>query len=116
MWKFGHEAWCNLKGRYVTIEADLSHLAGQTSTEAPNGYEMSICSLGLFGTRYKRLTEVPSSFEVLKGATKTLSIERVAADEKFKITNKIDINLRQKAGTELPWVTFTQTSPTKVHF
>jgi len=28
MWSFGHEAWCNMKGRFVTIEADYSHLAG----------------------------------------------------------------------------------------
>ena len=30
LWNYGVEVWCNLEGRFVTIEADLSHLAGQS--------------------------------------------------------------------------------------
>ena len=28
MWKFGHEAWCNMEGQYLVIVADLKHYAG----------------------------------------------------------------------------------------
>ena len=28
MWKFGHEAWCNMEGQYLTIVADLTQYAG----------------------------------------------------------------------------------------
>ena len=27
-WRYGFEHWCNLEGQYVSIVADLSHLAG----------------------------------------------------------------------------------------
>ena len=117
MWKFGHEAWCNMEGRYLTIVADLSSQAGKTSTLAPRGYEMSLCHLGLFGALYKRTTPVPSSLEVLIGSPATLDVEKITADATTPITNTLDITLRQKAGTELSWITFTQDSlVTKVKF
>lgn len=53
MWNYGAEVWCNLPGRYVTIHADLSLLAG--------AYEMSICNIGLYGTKYARASAVPQS-------------------------------------------------------
>ena len=56
LWNYGVEAWCNLEGRYVTIVADLTDLI------AP--YEMTICSLGIMGAEYVRLTPMPSSVDV----------------------------------------------------
>ena len=43
VWKYGREHWCNLKGRYTTIVADLSHYAG-------SDYEMSLCNVAIMGT------------------------------------------------------------------
>ena len=28
IWNYGVEAWCNMEGQYVTIEADLTELSG----------------------------------------------------------------------------------------
>ena len=47
VWNYGVEIWCNLKGRYTHIVADLNHLAA-------SAYEMSICNLGVMGTRFER--------------------------------------------------------------
>ena len=47
-WNYGAEIWCNLKGQYTTIVADLTQLSGN--------YEMSICNLGVMGTEYVRNT------------------------------------------------------------
>ena len=57
LWNYGIEIWCNLEGQYVTMVADLAHLTGQ-------GYEMSICSLGVMGAEYVRNTEVTSIIEL----------------------------------------------------
>ena len=46
IWNYGAEVWCNKPGQYVTIVADLTTLVGS--------YEMSVCNLGLFGTKYER--------------------------------------------------------------
>ena len=56
-WNYGVEAWCNLEGQYFTIVADLSSLSGDT-------YEMTICSLGIFGVEYVRTTAAPTSVEL----------------------------------------------------
>ena len=45
-WKYGKEVWCNLEGQYTTIVADLSGLTGS--------YEMSLCNIGIMGTKYVR--------------------------------------------------------------
>ena len=45
IWNYGKEVWCNKEGRYTTIEFDYTHLSG-------GSYELSICSVGLFGTAY----------------------------------------------------------------
>ena len=44
---YGAEVWCNQPGRYVTVLADLSSLNGST-------FEVSICNLGVFGTKFER--------------------------------------------------------------
>ena len=57
-WNYGIETWCNLEGRFVHLQANLKHQAGQTFTQ-------SICSLGIFGSIYRRNVEPPSKIEVL---------------------------------------------------
>lgn len=47
IWNYGEEIWCNQEGQYLHIVANLTHLAGEK-------YEMSICSLGVMGTKYIR--------------------------------------------------------------
>jgi len=106
-----------MEGRFVSIVADLSHLAGQTSLMAPNGYEMSLCHLGFFGALYKRSTPVPATFQVIIGTATILAVEKITADASTPITNTLDIMLRQQVGTELAWVTFTQKATvTEVNF
>ena len=58
MWKFGAEVWCNNQGRYTTIVADLKRLAGRS-------YEMSLCHLGIMGTKYGRSQEVESDVSLM---------------------------------------------------
>ena len=50
LWNYGAEVWCNKRGQYVTIEADLTSLSGS--------YEMTICQLGVFGTKYIRANSI----------------------------------------------------------
>ena len=64
--------------------------------------------------RYSRATPAPTDLEVLLGATKTESIVKITPE--FPIVNNLDIMMRQQAGTELSWVTFTEDTETQVHF
>ena len=48
---YGFEQWCNMEGRYVTFEADLSVVSGTI-------WEVSVCSIGIFGTVYERSPNV----------------------------------------------------------
>ena len=54
LWNHGTEQWCNMEGQYVHIVADLSHMAGKYAASISKQYEMALCNLGLFGTRYVR--------------------------------------------------------------
>ena len=53
---YGFEQWCNLPGEYITV---VSH--GVPSVEA------SICSLGIFGTRFYREIDVEDTVEINSG-------------------------------------------------
>ena len=67
-----------------------------------------MCSVGVYGTQYVRDGEaVPSSIEIDKGKSTTLSIKHIYS--KLTITNSLSINLRQ-SGSTLPFVTFTEQS------
>ena len=55
-WNYGAEVWCNLPGQYVTILADLSTLVG--------AYEMSICNLGIYGTKYEHPAPIPNQINI----------------------------------------------------
>ena len=56
VWTYGKEVWCNAKGQYVHIVADLSHLTGT--------YTMSLCSIGIMGTSFGREETVTSYVEL----------------------------------------------------
>ena len=45
VWPYGAEHWCNLEGKYLHIVADLNDLYAEYFD-----YEMSLCTLGVFGT------------------------------------------------------------------
>ena len=49
VWTYGKEVWCNAKGQYVHIVADLSHLMPLYGS-----YTMSLCSVGIMGTSFIR--------------------------------------------------------------
>lgn len=102
VWPFGKENWCNLQGRYLHIVADMAEVV----QDAPGTDEISVCTLGVFGTKYLRESAftVPSSFEVHRGQTGTLLIKNIISQ--FSIGNELNINLRQTS--QLPFVTFTE--------
>ena len=92
--------------------ADHNYIA----TESIPGDEISICSVGVYGTQYVRDGEsVPSSIEVDKGQSTTVSIKHIYS--KLTITNALSINLRQSSSeAALPFVTFSEnTDSTNVH-
>jgi len=121
-WKFGLEVWCNMEGRYMFIVADLNHLANRVSGTSglkgsSGGYEISLCHLAIFGTKYERKSPVPSLIEVFIGILYTLTVEKIQADTTLPIANTLDIRLKQKLGTEISWLTFTEEKlKTKVNF
>ena len=88
-------------GRYTTIVADLTNLAAEPLIE------MSLCNVGIMGTKYIRNTPPPSNLEITKGAMQTLTVEKIIVKTGFEIGNTLSIKLRQKVGSELPWVTIT---------
>ena len=57
MFDTGLEVWCNMEGRYVTFEADLSAY-GVGGTE----YSISVCNIAVFGTVYSRKFQGTTSF------------------------------------------------------
>ena len=58
MWNFGVEVWCNVEGQFVTIVADFTEKSGES-------YELSICSLGIMGAEYVRVTPAPTAIDVV---------------------------------------------------
>ena len=93
-----------MKGRYTSIVADLTGLASEVTLD------MSLCNVGIMGSKYSRNTQPPLTIEITVGETKSLTIENIAVDPdpKFEIGNTLTIKLRQNPYTELPWITITQ--------
>ena len=104
MWSFGKELWVNMKGRYIHFVADYSHLSDAT---------VSICNLGIMGTKYVRDTPVPSEVTLKMGETNVFLVEDIYAE--IPIANTIVPRLRQAAGSELDWITINvQTGSSEV--
>ena len=55
VYNFGHEAWCNLEGRYIHVVADMNY-------KSTSPYSISICQIAAMGTVYKRDTPLPEEF------------------------------------------------------
>ena len=85
IWNYGHEAWCNLGGRYMHIVADFNHLAG-------SGYNMELCSIGIMGTEYVRDSPLPETFEISQESLTTLAIPNIHSA--MPIGNPLNINMR----------------------
>ena len=69
VWPYGAENWCNMEGSNLHIVADLSHLVATSFTA-------SICTVGVFGTKYVRDGDaLPTSLELTEdSATATLTV------------------------------------------
>ena len=93
----GFEAWCNLQTKSFRIEG--------TPTD-PANWKVFICSLGAFGSIYEHESPVPTSVALRQGQqAPAMTLDHVKSRLDVQVTNVLDINLRQKAGSELPWVT-----------
>ena len=74
----------------------------------PANWYVSICSLGPMGTIYEHKNPVPQSVSFQQGQQAgPLTIDDIEPRTGFEIGNDLDINLRQKVGSDLPWVTIT---------
>ena len=89
-WKLGKELWCNLPGRYITVSADLSHL-----TKGTSDYGMTICSLGIMGTKYELPsgTSIPTKITMVDKEQKIVNIPRIVSS--LTIGNTLKISLAQ---------------------
>ena len=94
---FGFEAACNMEGQYTYLVA----------TNVPTDY-VSICSAAVFGTTYARPTTALTALSLGYGVKISYKIGHIAAED--AIGNIISIDLRQKSGSELDFVSFTNNS------
>ena len=65
--------------------------------------DISICAVAVFGTRYIRDEPLKSSIKIQANSSSVLSVPHVYAED--VIGNQLAIDLRQKNGTELSFVT-----------
>ena len=64
VWPFGKENWCNMKGRYLHMVADMS----MYELTAADSDTVSVCSVGVYGTKYERKGEqLPDTIEIIQG-------------------------------------------------
>ena len=75
---------------------------------------MSICTVGVFGTKYVRDGDpLPTSIEIDQGTTTSFSVPRIYSE--LTIGTTLAINLRQKASEQHSFVSFREdTSATEV--
>ena len=77
-------------------------------------YSISLCSVGVMGTKYKRETPASTTVTVEEGSTAFFEIDKIISE--YEIGNILNIALRQETGFELDFVTFEEfTSYTIVH-
>ena len=97
IWPFGGEHWCNLEGTYLHIVFDLSHMADQN-------YEMSICSLGVIGTRYVRDGQpLPAEITLIIGDSWNFSLPHIYSD--IEIGTVLAIDVRESTNTDILTIT-----------
>ena len=85
VWNYGTEIFCSQTGRFVHIIADLRHLAKKS-------YDVSLCSLGIMGTKFDREVEPPSEFDIYHKSTESITVQKVAPV--YDVGDKIDIRVR----------------------
>ena len=95
VWNYGKEIWCNMEGRYMSIVADLTSLSSESS------YEMSLCSVGILGTKYSRATTLPTPVIQSSDTYEVFTIDAITADP--AIGNTLDIAIR--LATSHSWLT-----------
>ena len=73
VWPYGAENWCNMEGSNLHLVADLSHLL-----DTYVSYTMSICTVGVFGTKYTRDGDsLPTSIEIYQGSSDTIIVPNI---------------------------------------
>ena len=100
VWKYGVEEWCNMEGRYVFIVADLSHV------KTP--YTMSVCTIAIFGSGYRREEPLPTSLELTEGETMTLTVPHINTEYDTGVRHVIQ--LRQPEDKIIDFVSFEESS------
>ena len=99
-WMYNSETWCNMQGRYTHIVKDFTSVF----VLDPN-FESSICTVGIMGTKYVRDELVTASVTTVEGVTATFDVQHIYSET--PIGNILGINLRQKVGAELSFVTLS---------
>ena len=64
--------------------------------------ELSLCSIGVFGTIYIRKELITTTFNILTDTQSVIKVPHVFAED--FIGDKLAIDLRQKVGSELPFI------------
>ena len=100
VWKYGVEEWCNMEGRYVFIVADLSHVV--------TPYTMSVCTIAIFGSGYRREEPLPVSLELGQDDNMTLTVPHIETEYDTGLVH--EINLRQAEGQTLDFISIEESS------
>ena len=84
----------------------------------PFTWNIIVCSFGAFGTIYEHASPVITTLAIQQNVqTTSLTIDHIYSRPSVTVTNVLAINLRQRVGSELPWVTITNdASEAKVNF
>ena len=86
-------------------------MTGQYITIVAHGVptvDLSLCNLGVFGNVHTREIDVETTIEIQAGDTHTMQVEHIRG--KYTYANVLAINLRQKTGEELSFVTLANSS------
>ena len=82
------ENWVNLEGNYMHLVADMSTYTGSA---APTD-TVSVCSLGIYGTKYVRDEPLSTSHTVTRGQVSTITVPDIYSF--YEIGNELAISLR----------------------
>jgi hypothetical protein len=73
------------------------------STVVPS-VEISVCAIAVFGTRYIRDEPLKSTLKIKSGDQSVFSVPHIHSED--VIGNQLNVELRQKPGSELSFVNF----------
>ena len=90
VWRFGMENWCNMQGRFVHFVADQS----QQAAAANDSDTVSVCSVGIFGTKYVRDgPNLPEVIEIAADSSESIILADIYSQ--YEIATELDIKMRQ---------------------